>query len=489
MYKTLILLIFLILSFPFPLYAKDQAIKKMSIEERIEYLQKEIEELKRLLKKQREERRIEQERERKEIIPVKIQAPQIISPKNVKVSLGGQYRINFYSARNESNNVLKDYDDQRAARVRIRQNIDLEFSNGLSTHLQLELQHTSDNVTTTDMRLGNKKTNISVRHAVIRYSEKGMILEAGIVPLHDFFHDAMFSSDWDYNPVAANFIIPIGKNGKLRLFAADLKEGEEDISQDDFIHYQADYLFKIGKVNFTISGTALNLQEDPSYGKSDAWHYNFGIGYSFPFRDIKIDGFLMGSYTEKELIGTDDDANGIAMLLELKRRIGKGDFGFLFSYATGNDEGEGFLPPMAFSKTFGYWGYTGILTVQGPTDTGFDFDAVNISNNGLGLTTFQAKYVFPVMDKLSLYTAAGWFGNTDAPSGRKSTLGIDTLFMGIYKITNFLELDLGLAYAHLRDSVSGYFQGVQHGGSVLFNQDIGKKRDKLVGFGRLQAEF
>ena len=144
---------------------------------------------------------------------------------------------------------------------------------------------------------------------------------------------------------------------------------------------------------------------------------------------------------------------------------------------------------MAFSKTFGYWGYTGILTVQGPTDTGFDFDAVNISNNGLGLTTFQARYVFPVMDKLSLYTAAGWFGNTDAPDERKSTLGIDLFGMGIYKFNRYLELDLGLAYAHMRDSVSGYFQGVQHGGRILFNQDIGEKRDKIVTFGRLQAEF
>ncbi len=487
-HKCIIFILLLVFIFPVSLYAQERAKKKMSIEERIEYLQKEIDELKRLLKKQREEKRREQEIKRREIISV--EAPQIISPKNVKVSLGGQYRINFYSARNESNNILKDHDDQRAARVRIRQNIDLKFNNGLSTHLQLELQHTTDNVTTTDMRLGNKKTDVSVRHAVIRYcSQNGTIIEAGIIPLHDFFHDAMFSSDWDYNPVAANFVIPIGKNGKLRLFAADLKEGEENISQDDFIHYQADYLFKIGKADLTITGTALNLQEDPSYGRSDAWHYNFGVGYSFPFRSIKINGFFMGSYTEKELIGTNDDASGIAMLLELKRKIGRGDFGFLFSYATGNDEGEGFLPPMAFSKTFGYWGYTGILTVQGPTDTGFDFDAVNISNNGLGLTTFQARYVFPVMDKLSLYTAAGWFGNTDAPDERKSTLGIDLFGMGIYKFNRYLELDLGLAYAHMRDSVSGYFQGVQHGGRILFNQDIGEKRDKIVTFGRLQAEF
>ena len=63
------------------------------------------------------------------------------------------------------------------------------------------------------------------------------------------------------------------------------------------------------------------------------------------------------------------------------------------------------------------------------------------------------------------------------------------MFMGIYKLTDFLELDLGFAYAHLQDSVSGYGQGIQNGGKVLFNQDVGKKRDKIVTFGRLQAEF
>ena len=152
-------------------------------------------------------------------------------------------------------------------------------------------------------------------------------------------------------------------------------------------------------------------------------------------------------------------------------------------------DGSGFLSPMSFAKTFGYWGYTGILTVQGATDTGFDFDAVNISNNGLGLTTVQIKCEFPLTDKFSTYTAAGWFGNTNPPEGRYSMLGVDIIAMGKYKLTDLLSLDIGFAYAHLMDSISGYSQGIQHSGKIIFNQNPGQERDKFVTFGRLQVEF
>ncbi len=478
---SLVLFICMNISIGFPAdYVQNK--KQMSIEEKIEYLQRQIDELKRLLKKERESR----ERKRKQLIQVRCKERS----SNVVVKFGGQYRINFYNARNEKNNVQGDHDDQRAARLRIRQNIDFVFSENLRTHLQIELQHVSDNVTTTDLRLGGKSTSLSVRHAVITYLfGNKSVLQAGILPLHDYFHDAFFSSDWDYNPLAACLEVPVLK-GKLRFFAADLKEGEEDVAQDDFLHYQADYIMDINGYSFIISGTALNLQEDASYGKDDAWHYNFGFAYSLPLiMGWKINGFLAASYTDKKLIGTNEDANGIALLAELTRKLNHGKFSLLLSHATGDKDGEGFLPPMAFSKTFGYWGYTGILTVQGPTDTGFDFDAVNISNNGLGLTTVQAKYEFPLTDKFSGYTAAGWFGNTHSSEGRDSMLGIDLIGMCTYKLTDLLRLDVGFAYAHLMDSISGYFQGVQNGGRIPFNQDVDQERDKIVTFGRLQMEF
>jgi hypothetical protein len=157
------------------------------------------------------------------------------------------------------------------------------------------------------------------------------------------------------------------------------------------------------------------------------------------------------------------------------------------TYASGDSDGTGFLPTMALATTYGYWGYTGILTVQGPTDTGFDGDAVNISNNGFGMATVQVKYARPLMQDFDIHLAAGWFGASDTPSGRDELVGGDFLAMGTYHFNQWLALDAGAAYARLGDSVSGYWQGVRGGAS--FNQAPNEERNKYVFFTRLQAEF
>ncbi len=262
-------------------------------------------------------------------------------------------------------------------------------------------------------------------------------------------------------------------------FTALLKEAKEtaDVATRTDLYEKAQVVF---------TGTALNLEDFA--GQNDSMHYNMGIGGHLEIHEgMAINGFILGSSTDKALLGTTDDADGVGLLLELTGPLGPGSFGIMASYTSGDSDGTGFLAPMAFAQTFGYWGYTGILTIQGATDTGFDFDGVNFSNNGLGMTSVQARYAFPVTNDLSGYIAAGWFGNTDA-AGRDDDVGIDLLGMGTYRFTKELALDFGVAYASLKDSVSGYFQGVQKGG-VIFNQDAGVDRDKLVFFGRLQAEF
>ncbi len=428
------------------------------LEARIEQLEKELKALKAELEAKREAER---------------------APQGPKASFGGQYRINAYTVDNDTNDVVPDEDRQTAARLRIRQNIDLRFSEAFKTHLQLELQHTTDNVITTDVRLGGKETDVSVRHAVMDYTSGPWNLKAGIVPLSDRFGDALFSSDWDYNPLALALEVQAGP-GKLRAFAANLKEGAENIESDDFVHYQLDYALPLGGGTLDAGATALEL---PSFtGSGDARHYVYGAGVRWPH----LRAFLLGSRTDKALLGSGDDAAGAAAKVEVLLPLGRGEAGLMATYATGDSDGTGFLPPMAFAQTYGYWGYTGILTVQGPTDTGFDFDGVNISNNGYGLATLQARYRFPITPALTGYLAAGWFGHTDAP-GRDDTLGWDLLAMGTYRFTQVLALDFGVAYASLNDSVSGYFQGVQ--GGAGFNQDQGVERDKLAIFSRLQAEF
>ena len=388
-----------------------------------------------------------------------------------EISVGGQYRINSYTADNDQGE-----DNQTASRVRIRQNLDLRFNEQLKTHLQFELGHTNHNRITTDEK-------IAVRHALIDYTlGNNTNFQAGIVPLSDHFGDTLFSADWDYNPLALSATVPLW-GGSLRAFAGNLWEGDESNHDDDFVHYQLDYGIPLSEDSQLNLGASFATIEDIN-GESSP-HINYGIGSAHRLRDdLILRGFVMGSHTDRSLLGTRNDADGIAAKIEL---ISDSGFALMVTTASGDSDGSGFLPIMALASTYGYWGYTGLLTVQGPTDTGFDGDAVNVSNNGFGLTTVQARYARRLTSSFGIHLAAGWFGNTDGPSGRDSTVGLDFLAMGTYRFNEILALDFGGAYARLGDSVSGYSNGVIGGAS--FNQPLDKDRDKYAFFTRLQAEF
>ena len=110
---------------------------------------------------------------------------------------------------------------------------------------------------------------------------------------------------------------------------------------------------------------------------------------------------------------------------------------------------------------------------------------MNVSNNGYGLTTLQARFSRPIVGDLSGYAAAGWFGNASAPAGRSGDVGVDVLVMATYRFNRVLALDVGGAFARIEDSTSGYDKGV----SGVFNQDPGITREKTAVVARMQAEF
>jgi hypothetical protein len=395
-----------------------------------------------------------------------------------QVALGGQYRINAYSAEND----VAGQDAQTAARVRIRQNVDLRFDERLKTHVQLELGHTTSNVGTTEVKL-------AVRHAVLDYTAANTInFQAGIVPLGDYFGDALFSSDWNYNPVALAIAAPLGPV-KARVFAGNLFQGSEVVTGDNTMHYQLDLAAPVGeRVQLNAGASLVRMSPDTVAPFHIGNHVNYGAGARAAIPgDLAINLFVIGSRTESALIagGTAGNGQGVAAKLELTGKIGAGKFGLMTTHATGKEDGTGFIPVQAVTATNGYWGYTGILTVQGPTDTGFDGDSVNISNNGHGLTTVQARYAMPIYGDLGAYAAAGWFGNSKVPAGRSSEVGTDFLLMATYRFNRVLALDFGAGFARLKDSVSGYPNGV--GGA--FNQDVGTNRTKTAIISRMQAEF
>jgi hypothetical protein len=406
---------------------------------------------------------------------------------SIQVGLGGQYRINAYSARND----IPDQDNQTAARVRIRQNVDVRFDEQFRTHVQLELGHTTSNVSTTDVTIG-------VRHAVLDYTSRGgLSLQAGIVPLADRFGDVLFSSDWNYNPVAAAITVPISKL-EARAFAGKLLEsmrdgtnnitGGEEFSGDDTTHYQLDLMVPAGaRVQLNAGGSFVQMSPDTAPPFRSRNHVNYGAGARVTLAtDLAAQLFVLGSNTNGAIVADGNgDASGAAAKLELTGKLGPGKFGVLASHATGDDDGSGFIPVQALVKTNGYWGYTGILTVQGPTDTGFDGDSVNVANNGYGMTSVQVRYSTPIVGKLSGYAAAGWFGNANTPAGRSGDVGVDVLLLGTYRFNRVLAMDFGGGFARIEDGASGYDKGV----AGAFNQEAGTTRNKAAVVARMQAEF
>nr|MBC8524232.1 hypothetical protein [Chlorobium phaeobacteroides] len=139
----------------------------------------------------------------------------------------GQFRINSYFDFRDNAG-----DDVTGSRLRWRPTIDVKFSESVSLHTQLNIGHINANIFQEDP--------VKLRHAVIKAGiyDTGVTMSAGLVPISDKFGDTMFSSDWDFNPLAALFEASYGDLA-FRAGAGQLVEGDA-AAEDDLIIYLFD---------------------------------------------------------------------------------------------------------------------------------------------------------------------------------------------------------------------------------------------------------
>ncbi len=411
------------------------------------------------------------------IASLQTQIDALKSENGYKVTFPGQYRVNFYSVDNDR----EGEDRQNAARLRLRQNIDIEFSDRLKSSLRLQLNHTNDNITNAGDVNGN---GIQIRHGYIAYDlSQDNNIRAGLVPVVEYHHDLLYSKSWGYNPFALEGFSR-SDTLKTHYFAASLTENNESTKRDDIMHYQADITYAFhDNTQMTFSATLLDVNQPGFNGN----HYNTALNVVYTHSPaLRFHADALYSHSDKGLFSNAKDAHGYTFLAEFDIKHALGSTSLLATHATGNAEGSGFLVPMSYTKTNSYWGYTGIITVMPQTDTGFAGDSVHVSNNGYGMSSLQANARFQLFQMTKLYMALGWFGNTHAPD-RDSSVGLDSVIMGQHRFNKYLGLDLGIAYAKIHDSLSGYTHGVI--GSTSFNQAAGVTRHKTALFGRLQLEF
>lgn len=394
-----------------------------------------------------------------------------------EVSLGGQYRINAYT--------LNDDDgagDIAAARARIRQNIDLKFSEQFSTHIQLNIGHINEGIGNHNLNHAGEPS-VGLRHAVMNYKfNDAATLIAGLVPLSDKFGDTLFSGDWDFNPVT--FALA-GKVDAVDYRAGWIKivEGDETDktaagadTKNDITGYLLDLGTNAGIANVGIMGLAIQTPNTESDGyETNSW---VGVRADGKAADIKWHLSAVNSNVDKSVGGysATDDSNGWQLLAKLDGKVDKIGWSLLGLTTTGSDDyKDSFVTPQSFYGGQGYWGKTGILNIQGPTDTGMDANMLRTDNEGLGLTTIQASISAPLMNNLSGYVGAGWYQANEENAFGEDEIGTDVYAQVKYTFPNSpLALDAGFDVASLG-------KAARHS-----NNDT---RTASAVFARLQAEF
>ena len=416
----------------------------------------------------------------------------------------GQFRINSYYQDASKDDVFGRGDDIQASRLRFRPTLDFDWDNGVKAHIQLNIGHINSNIG--NARLDNDgNPAVALRHGYISApipDHEDFTLVAGLVPMSDKFGDTLFSADWDYNPLTYMLLGNIG-GVELRIAHGNLVEGlESSHPADDLDQWFFDADTKTG---FGASFYAVNDNTKPTSsvtGASLTNEYYAGVRYNGKFSSADFNAFAIYNWGERKVPPsgvnpTERKNSGFAVKAEVKVPVSKAKVGLLGIYASGDkdfndatkDSASSFITPMSIAGTTGYWGYTGKLNVQGPTDTGVDTSFVNIdgggyatsnTNLGNGLVTIQANAAIPITDKLEGYAAAGWFSHTDAAAGFKKYIGTDLYAQLKYLFWESLSLEAGVDYAML---------GKGHPASVALGTANQSTRNEILVFSRLQLEF
>lgn len=395
----------------------------------------------------------------------------------------GQFRINYYA-------MSQDEDvgaGVAAARLRWRPTWDVKVNNDVNMHMQLNIGHIQSNTSNARLEQGGAPA-VALRHAVLNFTtpETGGRFSAGLVPMSDKFGDTLFSGDWDFNPLALAWMGKI-ENVDVRLATGKLMENSS-AKDDDLDAYLADIDLPMG--NGTVGASIYMFRSGDGLtgvlgdlGDTATQNY-IGVRAAQDVGFAKVNGFFVYNRGKIEncsavfcsgaAVGDDVDNSGYAIKLEATKPVGSANVGLMFIMTSGDkdfmttDSASSFITPMALIDHHGYWGYTGKLNVQGPTDTGID-NPLRVDGSvyggaglGYGLLTIQAKADFPVTNRLDGYAAIGIFQHQDVPSANDESIGTDIYIQGKYNVAQNLNLEAGLDYASIGKDNASYGNSVDN---------------------------
>ena len=412
---------------------------------------------------------------------------------DVDSTFHGQFRINSYY-QDASDETIFGETTTQASRFRFRPTWDATIDDTVKLHIQLNIGHITSNVANARRDNGGEPA-VAIRHGYISApipDREEWTLTAGLIPISDKFGDVLFSSDWDWNPLTFMLTGTVSNNIKVRIAHANVDEGGESAPADDVDQWVVDADTDMG---LGASYYRLNAVMDVNIGEETKQNY-VGVRYNGNFNQFDVGGWALYNWgTFREHFLPDVENKGFAVKGEAKTDLGKAKVGIMALYSTGDDgtgsstEFDAFITPETIVGTTGYWGYTGKLNVQGPTDTGIDCQAVNIdgadycsgTGAGSGITTVQANVALPLIEgRLDGYAAVGWFKANEVPIGQDDSIGTDIYGQVKYRFSEHMALEAGVDYVSL---------GEGHPDNVDAGVSPGQSRTMTLVFSRLQLEY
>jgi hypothetical protein len=395
-----------------------------------------------------------------------------------KFKLGGQFRIEADGANFTYHSpVITDrQDDQFVVIQRYRLWLTYNPNDHVEGYIQMQIGGVAwgtnfdfnKNFPADFSPVPGDRVGIELRRAWLAYKDDNWgKFRAGILDWHDYFHDTLASSDYDFNVGGVEWTNTIKDWNDFKYRLAILLLSDEafianDVSPGSHSAYlyafDADQPFsKTTSVGASIY--FLNDRDQYSYPTftlySSAWDLWFGVRGNTKLGEVPISGlFLVNAGERKDFTPDNFNHTGYAGLVEVGPiPFGKGKFSTQFVASSGGSTpGEGATTEFrTLAQTArdnfgsqGYWSYMHILTPNGPDDVN-DL-GVSLQDRGLGLFTIQAKYEYPLTCKLLSTTAAGWFRSQRAnPTSGSSDIGTELSQMFTYNFGGGLTLDTGAA--------------------------------------------
>lgn len=160
---------------------------------------------------------------------------------NLRVKIGGQYRI-MGSASNfdwHAGSVSDDEDGRTFFNQRFRTWFDVETSENVSAHLQVEIGHIiwgEDYEFTKNYAVGGDETGSELRRGYIVYKRDDLgTFRVGIQDWSDAFGGVLASGDWDFNVGGLAYSHKLEElwNTEIKVGAFMLWEGDTATAADD----------------------------------------------------------------------------------------------------------------------------------------------------------------------------------------------------------------------------------------------------------------